>query len=225
MTLALVPARGGSKGVPRKNIRELAGKPLIAWTIEAALAVPAIERVVVSTDDEEIAEVARCCGAQVPFMRPAELAGDEVPGIAPVLHAIENLPAHDSLVLLQPTSPLRTAAHIEALLDFAREKQARSVVSVCEVGDHPAWMYRRDAAGALHPYDTAADVTRRQDLAALHTLNGAMYWITTERLRETGTLISNDTLGFVMDQPSSVDIDTLFDWRVAEMLLADSQHG
>lgn len=113
MTLALIPARGGSKGIPRKNIRPIAGKPLIAWTIEAALAAEGIDRVVVSTEDEEIAAVAREWGAEVPFMRPSELASDEAPGIAPVLHAIDQLAGHKALILLQPTSPLRTAEQID----------------------------------------------------------------------------------------------------------------
>ena len=219
MTLALIPARGGSKGIPRKNIRPIAGKPLIAWTIEAARAAERIERVVVSTEDEEIAEVARAWGAEVPFMRPAELASDEAPGIAPVLHAIEQLPEHDDLVLLQATSPLRTAAQIDALLAFAEKSGASSVVSVREVDDHPAWMFRRDDTGALHRYDTNSDAARRQELSALFTLNGAMYWIEIERLRETKALVSPDTLGFVMNAESSVDIDTMLDWRQAELLL------
>ena len=223
MTLALIPARGGSKGIPRKNIRAIAGKPLIAWTIEAALAAKGVERVVVSTEDEEIAAVAREWGADVPFMRPAELASDEAPGIAPVLHAIEQLPDHDALVLLQPTSPLRTAAHIDAMLAFAERSGASSVVSVREVGDHPAWMFRRDADGALHRYDTSADAARRQDLSDLYTLNGAMYWIETKRLRETKALVSEDTLGFTMDDESSVDIDTMLDWRLAEVLLGSAK--
>jgi len=220
LTLALIPARGGSKGIPRKNIRQIAGKPLIAWTIEAALAVPEIARVVVSTDDEEIAAVAREWGADVPFLRPAELASDEAPGIAPVMHAIEQVPGHDALILLQPTSPLRSAGHIAALLAFARVGGATSVVSVCEVDDHPAWMFHREADGSLDRYAASADAARRQDLPELFTLNGAMYWIETARLRETGALVNDDTLGFVMDAQSSVDIDTMLDWRLAEVLLA-----
>ena len=223
MTLALIPARGGSKGIPRKNIRSIAGKPLIAWTIEAARAAEGIERVVVSTEDEEIAEVAREWGAESPFMRPAELASDEAPGIAPVLHAVEQLPGHDDLVLLQATSPLRTAAQIDALLAFARESGASSVVSVREVDDHPAWMFYRDANGGLDRYDTTADAARRQDLSELFTLNGAMYWNTAARLRETETLVDEDTLGFVMDTESSVDIDTMLDWRIAELLLSQQE--
>lgn len=223
MTLALVPARGGSKGIPRKNIRPLAGKPLIAWTIEAAKAVPGIERVVVSTEDEEIAAVAREWGADVPFLRPAELASDEAPGIAPVLHAVGELPDHDDLVLLQPTSPLRDATHIAGLLQFAREKRATSVVSVREVDDHPSWMFHRAADGSLERYARFDEAARRQDLAELFTLNGAMYWITRERLLEVEALVSADTLGFVMDAESSVDIDTMLDWRLAEALLSSHE--
>jgi len=219
MTLALIPARGGSKGIFRKNIRLIAGKPLIAWTIMAALAVKEVDCVVVSTDDEEIATVARQWGAEVPFLRPAELASDEAPGIAPVLHAIEHLPNHADLLLLQPTSPLRTSTHIKALLDFARENEASSVVSVREVDDHPAWMFRRSEGGVLDRFATSDPTARRQDLPELFTLNGAMYWIATDRLRQTKQLVNEDTLGFVMDSESSVDIDTMFDWRIAELLL------
>ena len=145
--LALIPARGGSRGVPRKNVREIAGKPLIAWTIEAALSVRGIDRVVVTTDDAEIAEVSRAAGAEVPFLRPAELAADETPGIAPVFHALDALPDFDEVLLLQPTSPLRGANDIEALLALVRESNASSVVSVTEPDCHPAWMFRLGDVG------------------------------------------------------------------------------
>lgn len=220
MTLALIPARGGSKGIPRKNIRPLAGKPLIAWTIEAAMATPGIERVVVTTEDDEIAAVAREWGGDVPFMRPAELASDEAPGIAPVLHAIAELPDDDDVILLQPTSPLRETAHITGLLEFAREKSATSVVSVREVDDHPSWMFHRGESGSLERYARFDEAARRQDLSELYTLNGAMYWITRDRLLATEALVAEDTLGFVMDSESSVDIDTMLDWRLAETLLS-----
>ncbi len=223
MTLALIPARGGSKGIPRKNIRELAGKPLIAWTIEAALAAEGIERVVVSTEDEEIADVARKWGAETPFLRPAELATDTAPGIAPVLHAIEQLPGHDSLILLQPTSPLRSAAQIAAILEFASEKQTSSVVSVCEVEEHPAWMFRKAPDETLAPYASLDEATRRQDLPSLYILNGAMYWVRTEWLRGTRRLVGEGTLGFFMDADSSTDIDTMLDWRLAELLMTERE--
>lgn len=225
MTLALIPARGGSKGIPRKNIRELAGKPLIAWTIQAALAAEGVERVVVSTEDEEIAEVARNWGAETPFLRPAELATDTAPGIAPVLHAIDHLPGHDSLILLQPTSPLRSAAQIEGLLSFAAEREAASVVSVCEIEEHPSWMFHKAPDGTLAPYADLAETRRRQDLPSLYSLNGAMYWVRTDWLRETRSLVGEGTLGFSMDAESSTDIDTMLDWRVAELLMTERDAG
>lgn len=222
MTLALIPARGGSKGIPRKNVRPIAGKPLIAWTIEAALGAAGVSRVVVSTDDEAIAGIAREYGAEAPFLRPAELATDEAPGISPVLHAVETLPEHDDVILLQPTSPLRGAEHIASMLAFAEARGATSVVSVCEAGKHPAWMYRMDEEGRLAPL-IASDAARRQDLPAAYALNGAMYWIRTAELRQSHTLVGPDTIGFSMDAESSVDIDTPLDWRIAEYLLEERQ--
>jgi len=216
---ALIPARGGSKGIPRKNIREIAGKPLIAWTIEAARAAPGIDAVVVSTEDAEIAAVAREWGAQVPFMRPPELAADETPGIDPVLHAIGELPAYDAVLLLQATSPLRTTADIDGILALASQTGAPAVVSVCEPEDHPNWMYRLDAGSRLEPLLTAPAAARRQDLPPVYALNGAMYFARTAWLRETRGFLSDETRGYPMPAERSVDIDTPLDWRVAEMLL------
>ena len=136
--LAIISARGGSKGIPRKNIKPLAGKPLISWTIDVAKQATCIDRLVVSTDDEEIASVARDLGVDVPFMRPAELAADETPGMAPVLHAISQLPDYEWVLLLQPTSPLRSAEDIDGIWQFCQEQGAPSAVSVCEVVKLPA---------------------------------------------------------------------------------------
>ncbi|WP_423607177.1 cytidylyltransferase domain-containing protein [Sphingomonas sp. MS122] len=216
---ALIPARGGSKGIPRKNIREIAGKPLIAWTIQAALAAPGVDAVVVSTEDEEIAAVSREWGADVPFMRPAELAADETPGIDPVLHAIDVLPSYDAVLLLQATSPLRGVADIEGILTLAAQTGAPAVVSVCEPEDHPNWMYRLDAGSRLAPLMPTPEVTRRQDLPPVYALNGAMYFARTDWLRETRGFLSAETRGYPMPAERSVDIDTPLDWRVAEMLL------
>lgn len=221
MTLALIPARGGSKSIPRKNIREIAGKPLIAWTIEAALAAKGIARVVVSTEDEEIAAVARAWGAEVPFMRPAELATDDAPGIAPVLHAVECLPEHEDVLLLQPTSPLRGRHDIERLLALAGKAAAPSVVSVTQVSGHPAWMFRMAADARLERFMADDGASRRQDLPILYALNGAMYWVRTDWLRRQKGLVGADTVGFVMDEEASVDIDTMLDWKLAELLLND----
>jgi CMP-N,N'-diacetyllegionaminic acid synthase len=218
---ALIPARGGSKGIPRKNIREIAGKPLIAWTIEAARAVPGIAAVVVSTEDEEIAAVARAAGAEVPFMRPVELAADETPGVDPVLHAIDQLPQYDAVLLLQATSPLRTSVDIEGLLVLAESSGAPAVVSVRAPHDHPQWMYRMGEHDALEALENTPPADRRQDLPAIYALNGAMYFARTDWLRAQRTFIGPGTLGYVMPSERSIDIDAPLDWRIAEMLLKD----
>lgn len=223
MTLALIPARGGSKGIPRKNVRNLAGKPLIAWTIEAALDASRLERVVVSTDDDEIAAVARDWGADVPFMRPAELATDEATGFSPVLHALEQLPGHDDLILLQPTSPLRGSAAIDAFLAFAHDSGAPAAVSLRKVADHPAWMFARDDDGRLDPLMGGGKADRRQELQDLYILNGAMYWGRSDWLAAHTSFVDPATRGFVMEDTDSVDIDTMQDWALAEAMLARRQ--
>lgn len=163
--LTLIPARGGSKGIPRKNIKPLAGQPLIGWTIDAAKQATGVQRIVVSTEDEEIAEVARRLGAEVPFLRPAALAVDDTPGIEPVLHAIAQLPGFDWLLLLQPTSPLRSAADIDGILKDCLDHGAHSAVSICEVAKHPYWMYHRDRLQRLQPLiPDRPEISRRQDL-------------------------------------------------------------
>lgn len=220
-TLALIPARGGSKGIPRKNVRMLAGQPLITWTIQAALASTRIDAVVVSTEDEEIAEVARNAGAEVPFMRPAKLSADDTPGIEPALHAIEMLPAYDAVLLLQPTSPLRTTADIDGVLVLAAETNAPAIVSVCEAEDHPALMYRLAPGGNLQRLFPGSNVDRRQDLPKVFSLNGAIYFGRTEWLRAQRSFIGEGTIGYPMSDEDSVDIDGPLDWRVAEILLAE----
>ncbi|RYD81273.1 MAG: acylneuraminate cytidylyltransferase family protein, partial [Sphingomonadales bacterium] len=207
--------------IPRKNIRMMAGKPMIAWTIEAALAAPGVDAVVVSTEDAEIAEVARASGAEVPFLRPAELAADDTPGIDPVLHAIGMLPQHDAVLLLQPTSPLRSTADIDAVLAMAAETGAPAVVSVCEPEDHPNWMYRIDGKGRLDPLMAAPAVARRQDLPPVYSLNGAIYFAKTGWLQQHRSFVGPETLGYAMPGDRSVDIDGPLDWKLAELLLAE----
>lgn len=221
--LALVPARGGSKGIPRKNIRTMAGKPLIAWTIEAALRSSHIQSVVVSTEDEEIARVAQECGAEVPFRRPAELARDETPGIDPVLDALDRLPDVDAVLLLQPTSPLRTTEDIDRCIGMAQERNAESCVSVSRVDEHPSWMYRLDDAGHLLPLLEGPRVARRQDLAPLYAVNGALYLARAESIRRTRSFVTAETVGYVMPRERAVDIDTMLDWQLAELLLLNGK--
>lgn len=223
--LGLIPARGGSKGIPRKNVRVIAGKPLIAWTIDAARRSALLDAVVVSTEDEEIAETARSWGAQVPFMRPSHLSADDTPGIDPVFHAIDMLPYYDAVLLLQPTSPLRTADDIDGLLTQAIETGAPSVVSVCEPEDHPYWMYRLGTDGRLERLIDAPPVARRQDLPAVYALNGAMYFARVDWLREHRRFVGEGTLGYPMPGDRSSDIDGPMDWRIAEWLLSDRGAG
>ena len=219
--LGLIPARGGSKGIPRKNIKLIAGKPLIAWTIEAALHCGALAAVVVSTDDEEIAEVARRHGADVPFMRPAELAQDDTPGVDPVLHALEMLPDHDTVVLLQPTSPLRTTADIDACIEQARRLRSPCMVSVSEPQQHPYWMYRLDADQRLRTLLDVPHVTRRQDLPPVYAANGALYYADAAWLRTRRTFITTETAAYVMPAQRAVDLDAPLDWKLAELLLKE----
>jgi len=217
--LALIPARGGSKGIPGKNIRPLAGKPLIAHTIEAALQVPSLGRVVVSTDDPAIASVSLQWGAEVPFLRPSELATDDIPGIAPVLHALEQFPEVSRVLLLQPTSPLRSRDDIEGLLAFQRTRQCPSLVSVCASNKHPQWSYRLAASGELSPFLPSAPANCRQELEPAYTLNGAMYLCDRAWLQNQGSFVGPGTLGYPMPPERSVDIDTPLDWLWAETLL------
>ena len=218
--LAIIVARGDSKGIPRKNIKSLAGKPLIGWSIEAAKKASCINRIIVSTEDAEIASVAHGLGADVPFIRPAELAADDTPGIAPVLHAIEKLPDYQWVLLLQPTSPLRLAEDIDGIWQLCQERGAPSAVSICEVVKHPYWMYQCNTAQRLEPFiKERPDVTRRQDLPPVYALNGALYLARTDWLLEQKGFIGPETLGYAMPPERSVDIDTPQDWRWVEFLI------
>lgn len=217
-TLGLIPARGGSKGVPRKNVRPLGGKPLIAWTIEAALASGVIDRVVVSTDDEEIAGVGAAWGAEIPFMRPSRLAGDEAPGIEVVRHALEQLSGFDTLVLLQPTSPLRTAADVTAAVRLHEASQRRNCIAMTEADDSPYWSYYL-GDGVLRPVISHEVPLRRQDLPHVVTVNGAIYVANAVRLAAQGSFLQPDMVPYLMPRERSVDIDTEFDFQLCEFLI------
>ena len=218
--LAIVAARGGSKAIPRKNIKPLKCKPLIAWSIDSAKQATCIDHLIVSTEDEEIASVARGFGADVPFMRPAELAADDTPGIDPVLHAISHLPDYDWVLLLQPTSPLRSAEDIDGIWKFCQERCVPSAVSICEVGEHPYLMYQRRADKSLDPFITGRPkVIRRQDLPPVYALNGALYLAKVDWLLERRDFIGPETLGYIMPPERSVDLDTPQDWRWVEFLI------
>lgn len=213
--LAIIPARGGSKGVPRKNIREAGGKPLIAWTIEEARKSKYIDRLILSSDDAEIIAVAKEWGCEAPFVRPAELALDETPGIAPVLHVLEMLPDYDVVVLLQTTSPLRNVTDIDGCLEQCASSGAPACVSVTEAEQSPYWMYTLGNGGAMKPLLAAqTDFARRQDLPPVYVLNGAVYVAQSNWLREHKTFVSEETRAFVMPQERSLDIDTELDLQI-----------
>ena len=217
--LGLIPARGGSKGVPRKNIRELAGIPLITHSIQAARDATAIDSVVVSTDDGEIAEVAESHGARVPFMRPSELATDEAPTAPVITHALETLhdagEAYDSFVLLQPTSPLRTATDIDEAYSLYNDSESDSVISVYPTYDT---RWKRTPEGAKKLNYTDAD-KRRQDRDPEYVINGAIYITDVKQFFQTEETITGTTKMYEMTERESVDIDTPFDLWLAEQIL------
>jgi N-acylneuraminate cytidylyltransferase len=216
--VAIVPARGGSKGVPGKNKRLVGGQPLIAYTLDAARAAEKLDRIVVTTDDPEIADLARAAGAEV-VERPSRIAADDSPVIDAVLHALESLGIEDpsALVLLQPTSPLRTASDIDAAIELF-ERTGTPVCSVCRAGDaHPARMYRLEE-GVMRPVMPELASHRRQDLPVLFHRNGALYIVGPEQLRAR-QIICDPMVPYEMDEERSVNIDTELDLMVLEALL------
>lgn len=218
--LALIPARGGSKGIPRKNLQVLGGKPLLEWTIQAALASQHIDRLIISSEDPEILALARSLGCEAPFVRPTELAEDTTPGILPVLHALEALPGFDYVVLLQPTSPLRTVSDIDGCLQFCLAHGAPACVSVTEPDHNPYWMYTLDARDRMHPLlATDATIVRRQELPTVYALNGAVYVAQVDWLREQRSFLTSETVAYPMPRERSLDIDTPLDLRIAAALL------
>lgn len=220
--LGLIPARGNSKGIPKKNIKNLCGKPLIAWTIEEALKSNKLDNVVVSTEDEEIADISKQYGAEVPFMRPAELAKDSTPAIALVLHAIEQLPNFDSILLLQPTSPLRTVEDISGIIDFVVNRESCSAVSVSQAFSHPFWTYSL-VGNKLKPFFCSDNSYQRQLLPEAYCLNGALYFASIQFLSKYRAFVTSDTLGYVMPKIRSIDIDDTDDWQLAECFMKSKQ--
>jgi CMP-N-acetylneuraminic acid synthetase len=224
--VGLITARGGSKGIPRKNIAVCAGKPLIAWTCEAARAARTLTRVIVSTDDDEIAAVARGLGIEVPFLRPAVLAADATPALPVVQHALDWLESAgvqlEALVLLQPTSPLRRAEHVDEAVELFRRSRADTVVSVVEVPHryHPASVLR-ERDGVLVPYHEGTEtVTRRQGLEPLLARNGPAVLVMSPATLRSGCLYGARTVGYRMRPADSLDVDDGDDLILAGLLLA-----
>jgi CMP-N,N'-diacetyllegionaminic acid synthase len=224
--LAVVTARGGSKRIPGKNIRNFAGKQLIAWTIEAALGVRGrLHGVVVSTDDPEIASVAKRYGAEVPFLRPAEISGDLARSLPVVQHAVRFVEVRDGVpmdwvLLLQPTSPLRTSGDIAAALDLAAEGGCTSVIAVCRLDDHPVFAKRIDGNGYLIPFIfEEPEGIRRQDVEPpAYKRNGAIYLTKRDVLMEEGSIYGSSVRPYIMPAERSVDIDSEVDFLLGEIL-------
>ena len=224
--LAVIAARGGSKGLPGKNIRPVAGRPLIAWSIAAAQGSRSIDRTVLSSDDAAIMQAAQACGCDVPFRRPAHLASDDATSISVLLHALDELPGFEFVMLLQATSPLRSSADIDAACALLAQSGAPACVSVCLAEQSPYWMVRLGPGHELQPLlETPAGATRRQDLPAVYTLNGAVYVARTDWLRQTGSFISPQTVAHVMPAARSIDIDTLEDFEAFAKAVAENAHA
>ncbi|MEX2140295.1 MAG: acylneuraminate cytidylyltransferase family protein [Pirellulales bacterium] len=220
--LGLIPARGGSSALPRKNVLPLGDKPLIAWTVNAALASKYLDRIALSTDDQEVMEVAKAWGCEVPFRRPVDLAAADTPTIAVVLHALDQLPGFDYVVLLQPTSPLRTALDIDGAVEKCISAQAPSCVSVVCVEKSPHWMYYLNGQQRLRPVLAGERMaSRRQDAEPVYVLNGAVYIARIDVLRETAQFVTEATVAYRMPPDRSADVDTELDLRWCEFLLSD----
>ena len=224
--LAIIPARGGSKSLPGKNIKELYGKPLIAWSIEVAIACSSIDRVITSTEDKKISEVAKKYGAEVPFIRPHELASDTASSIDVVFYTIDWLKKHQDyqagyILLLQPTSPLRTSRDIKCAIQTLKDKKARSVVSVCEA-KHPIWSNILPEDNNMKNFIPPQMLNkRRQDLPKFYRLNGAIYLAELDYLRKCNGFLGKDTFAYEMPKERSIDIDTEIDFKLACLLMED----
>ncbi|MDN3454376.1 MULTISPECIES: pseudaminic acid cytidylyltransferase [unclassified Psychrobacter] len=229
MKIAIIPARGGSKRLPGKNIKLLGGKPLIAWTIEAAIKSNVFDHVFVSTDSEEIARVSRDYGAKVPYLRPAELASDTATTNDVITHLVDwlgkkNLMPVSIICVLQPTSPFRNASHIIEAFEENKQKSAKAIVSVCEL-EHPLQLCNQlGSDGSMVSFIQYKDIKRTQDYKPTYRLNGALYIFDREYVGRMSELYSMGTFAYIMDSKSSIDIDTLEDFEYAEFLLSRFHH-
>lgn len=218
--LAVIPARGGSKRLPRKNVLDLVGKPLIAWTIEAAKNSKYIDHFVVSTDDQEISDVSKKYGAEV-LTRPGELATDTASTVDVVLHAIEaQHQPYGYVVLLQPTSPLRTAQHIDEAIELLFEKNANAVISVCETDHSPLWTNTLPEDGNMDNFiSEEVKGKRSQDMPTYYRLNGAIYIADIKTLTGEKTLYIKSSFSYLMKKKYSVDIDHSIDFKLADCIM------
>ena len=218
--LAIIPARGGSKRLPHKNILDLDGKPLISYTIEAALQSKRIDQVVVTSDDDTILKIAQNYRVET-VRRPARLASDIATTFDAVKHTIENMKQFDYIVLLQPTSPLRNKKHINEAIELLEGKRADAVISVCKMDHSPLWSNTLDESLSMEGFLQDEVLNKRsQDLEKYYRLNGAIYICNTDRfLEEKSFFLKDNVYAFQMDRKSSIDIDEEIDFRLAELYM------
>ena len=224
--LAIIPARSGSKGLKDKNIKDLAGHPLIHYSICAALESKVFDEVMVSTDSERYAEIAKECGASVPFLRSEEMSSDTATSwdmVEEVLTKYEEVGKHfDTVCLLQPTSPLRKAEDIISAYQIFKEKGAIAVVAVCEA-DHPPMSFGTiDSDGGLGHFINRDAVGRRQDYKTYYRINGAVYFVDVKSLREDHFIYKEKSYAYIMDRKRSIDIDNEFDFQMTEFLIKNT---
>ena len=215
----MVPARGGSKGIPGKNLKAIAGRSLLHRTINQALEANTIDDVVVTSDDEAILRHASEIAGVRTVERPRELAADDTAMWPVVMHALDHSPTCDVVVLLQPTSPLRIPADIDGAVGMLVERKANSVMSVCEVATSPYWMFTIGSGDKLQRILPKQPVATRQELPPCYEINGALYVVAADWFRQSQVFVDDDTLAFVMPRERSVDIDTPEDFALAERLL------
>jgi CMP-N-acetylneuraminic acid synthetase len=221
--MAIIPARGGSKGLPRKNLRPLGGIPLIAWTIKAAKESQLIDFVVVTSDDPEILDIAQQFGADHLISRPKFLASDNATTIQVVDHVFELLPPPKTFVLLQPTSPLRSSAVLNHAIDFFIENNALSLVSVTESSESPYWTFLIQNQSLVPVIPTLKMPNLRQQIPKTFVLNGAIYISDTQLFLKIRKFVSEYSLPYIMEKQISIDIDSLEDFEAASIILERQQ--
>ena len=221
--LAIIPARGGSKGIKNKNIKLLNGKPLIYWTISTALKSKLISKTIVSTDSAQIAKVAEELNCEVPFLRPSELSSDEATSSSVISYILDKMRGYDYVVMLQPTSPLRTVEDIENSINLMKNMNSTACVSLVETSSNPYWMYTLDKnKNIINVMSITKPISRRQDLPLIYQLNGAIYISKVKEFVVNKTFFSNETIGYVMPKDRSIDIDNIHDFLEAEQYMKNN---
>lgn len=217
--LSIITARGGSKGLPKKNLLDFNGKPLIGWTIEASLGSSFITKTIVSSDDEEILSIAKKYHPEIPVKRSKALSQDDTSSIDVVLDIVQHNKNFDYIVLLQPTSPLRTFKHIDEAFHLMTSQKGFCCASVYEVKKSPFWMYIKNDEGYITKLvDSNSNYTQRQKLPKVYGLNGALYIISVSELLTKKTLITNECIPYIMDKETSIDIDDIYDFNKAQKI-------